>query len=83
MLGGVDSKDMVTRMLKHIMTNPLANVYNWHGRGTTGKKGIANLDVVQALKAEYTSVYFLVYIQSGFGLCFCVLPWQFEERFHH
>jgi len=32
-LGGTSAKDIVHRMMREIMTNGLANNFNWQGRG--------------------------------------------------
>ena len=56
---------MVTHMLRHIMTTPLASVCNWQGKGSAGKKGIGNFGLIQAVKGEYTSVYTFLYISKA------------------
>ena len=45
------AKDYVSRIMSTTLSNPLAAVFNWHGKGA--KRGIGNLMFAKAVKGEY------------------------------
>ena len=53
-LGGGNARDIIYRMMSHLMEDSLAVQFNWKGRGR--KSGVANLNIITAVKCKFSSV---------------------------
>ncbi|KAL1268448.1 hypothetical protein QQF64_033811 [Cirrhinus molitorella] len=71
-IGGVDVKDTVWRVMKHCLTNPLAKQLNWRGVNGTVRKN--------TLTATATDQEIELYIKNGFTLQATTMVGDGKER---